>query len=118
MAWPQEQIPDSDDVFMRVHESFVKNGEYQPGVFRDHEGGMSTNWQKYCPTAEDSRQKASTPANYGVLQMNVSDIRRGPEIVTHTPLPNDRSHTDVIGNKKLTAERFRLHKLSHWALRI
>jgi hypothetical protein len=42
LSWPIEEIPETDELFMRVHRTFVVNGALIPGAFRDHGGGMST----------------------------------------------------------------------------
>jgi len=78
---------------------------------------MSANWQKYCPTAQDSRSKGKQPNNpaFGVVSLSVGGVRQVPLAVDHTPTPKDRSHTTVVGNK--TAEvREKLTRLAKWEL--
>ena len=99
--WVFELIPDEDLLYMRAHKSFYRSGSLQPGVFRDIEGAMSTNWQKYCATAVEARCLARVPTDNGVVSFSVHTLRAIPLTVTHSPdesLP-DRSHTDVIGEK-------------------
>jgi hypothetical protein len=119
--WPKEDIPDQDTLFMRVHVNNTdEQGEPAASAFRDHGGGMSTNWHKYCPTAEEARQKASHPDRNGVVQFMVSAIREIPSLlVEHAPdhVRRDRSHTDVIGEKD-EETRFKLRKACHWAIRV
>jgi len=118
--WPQEVIPNSDILFMRVHRNFVEDGELQPNAFRDQGAGMSTNWQKYCVTAEEARRRATkNPQNNGVVRLGVGPIRNIPLTVEHTPdwALEDRSHADVIGQK--TAEvRMRLLDIAEWAIKL
>lgn len=117
--WPTEVIPDEDTLYMRVHVNNVKDGQLQPGAFLDHEGSMSANWQKYCPTPEDARAKARNPAKNGVIRAVVRDVRAIPLAVEHSPdlQRGDRSHTSVIGAK--TAEvRIKLYDAFQWSLRI
>ena len=51
-AWPVEDIPDGDKLFMRVHRNWCPGGDLSPGVFRDHGGGMSTDWERYSTPQE------------------------------------------------------------------
>src|SRR3974390_1478453 len=53
-AWPKEDIPEEDRIFMRIHLATFRCAKDQappPGVFRNHKGGMSVDWEKYA-TAE------------------------------------------------------------------
>ena len=113
IAWPEEDIPDDNGLFMRAHRAFWQAGELQPGVFRDQGGGMSTNWARYCPTAEDCRSRATSPDDNGVVSMLTGAVRGVPLTVKHTPdvSRNDRSHTDVIGDKKAAGVRVKLLKI-------
>ena len=61
------------------------------------DGGMSTDWSKYA-TAVDCRMRGVNPAKNGVVQLAVDGVRACPPMsVLHTPRPQHRSHTDVIG---------------------
>lgn len=115
--WPKEEIPDRDALFMRVHRGYVDNGELQPGVFRDQGDGMSTNWQKYCPTPEEAWRQAKSPENNGVIKLVVGPIRSIPLLVEHTPdlVRRNRSHTDIKG-KKTSEVRLKLLELFEWSL--
>jgi hypothetical protein len=117
--WPQEVIPDTDVLYMRVHKNNVKDGEVQPGAFVDHEGAMSTNWQKYCHSPVEARSKARKPIDNGVLSAVTGDLRAVPLVVEHTPdeQRNDRSHTDVRGEKSPEV-RLKLYDAFSWRLRI
>jgi hypothetical protein len=83
-SWPQEDVPDSDHLYMRVHRVFEVDGELQPGVFRDHppkgeSRAMSTDWSKYA-TPEETLRRAKSPSDNGVIGMVVGDPwRPGPE---------------------------------------
>lgn len=114
--WPTEEIPDADTLYLRVHQRSAPGGDLLPGAFRDHEGGMSTNWQKYCPTAAEARNKARNPALNGVVSLLVQAVRKVPLSVKHTPLITDRSHTDVIGEKDAEA-RAKLMEIFRWEIR-
>lgn len=99
-AWAPEDIPDPDNLYMRAHRSYFRDGKLQAGVFRDHGGGMSTNWHKYCSSIE-ARQRAKNPRDNAVIGLRAFDARQVPLEVRHTPniALGDRSHTDVIGEK-------------------
>ncbi|MES2460652.1 MAG: hypothetical protein V4671_08705, partial [Armatimonadota bacterium] len=62
--------------------------------------GMSTNWDKYS-TAEEARLGTrKPPEEYAVVRLPVQGIRDLPsQSVAHTPIPQNRSHTDVRGEK-------------------
>jgi hypothetical protein len=85
----KEEIPDENFLYMRVHKNQLDNGEPIPGAFKNRPqstNGMSTDWDEYS-TAEDCRQRARTPADNAVIQMNVGEVRQIPfQIVTHTPI--------------------------------
>jgi hypothetical protein len=108
---------------MRVHKQHVQNGELQPGVFKDVDGGMSVNWQKYS-TPTQARLRAKNPAVNGIIALrNAGDVRRivaeqSPLRVEHTPEPDDRSHTEVFGNKKAAGVRIALLDLHEWEIRV
>jgi hypothetical protein len=107
VAWTEENIPDEDVLFYRVHCNDMDGEKPKPGAFRNHprgdpNSGMSTNWSKYC-SAEQTRQNApQSPQNYAVVQLGVGKVREIPgQTVKHTPniALNNRSHTDVFGEK-------------------
>jgi len=94
-----EHVPNEDVLFLRVHPQNAPNGELQASAFKDIGPGMSTNWQKYCPTAADSKSLAAKPKGHGVVSLVVEPVRSIPLAVTHTPAKKDRSHTTVAGEK-------------------
>jgi hypothetical protein len=110
--WPREDIPKDHYLYVRVHQSWIKNNRVVPGFFQnrpsEHTGAMSTDWCKYS-TPEDTRCRAKKPEMNGVGQLLVSEVEDIPgQIVEHTPLQNDpaipdnRAHTDVKGPKEDT----------------
>lgn len=124
-AWPIESIPDADLLFMRIHRNNIVEGKPVVGVFINRgEGaqeGMSTDWSKYS-TAEQTRLRAQNPAwKGGVIQMVVGDVRKLPrQTVEHSPLPDNRSHTNVKGPKKESVEstqiRYLFMRIWKWAI--
>ena len=113
--WPSEEIPNADTLFMRAHKSHLATGQLAAGVFKDINGGMSTNWEKYC-TAQEALAKAKVPADNGIIRMVVGRVREIPLEVKHTPLSGDLSHTDVIGTKN-TEVRLKLLGIYSWAIK-
>ncbi len=103
-GWAPEEIPDADHLLMRVHRvNLNEDGSLKPGAFKDHGGGMSTDWDKYS-TAAATRLRAREPNANAVVSMNVGRVRAIPgQIVQHAPLPDNRAHTDVIGKKDAEA---------------
>lgn len=100
-TWEQEHIPDSDLLFVRVHRNWIDEvGQVMPGFFRDPE--MSSDWNKYSTPQETQQRAISSPvADNGVIQLSVGDVRGIPnQVVTHKPLPANRAHAEIQGEKK------------------
>ena len=117
LSWPAEYIPDTDVLFMRVHRTFVVNDTLIPGVFRDHGGGMSTDWGKYS-TEHDTLARSKKPTDNGVIEMNVSQVRAiQPLTVIHKPLVDNRAHADVSGEKS-TEVRVKLLRIARWLIKL
>lgn len=117
--WPQEDIPDGDILYMRAHKHNVKDGQLMPAAIKDHGDGMSVNWQKYCATPEQARALARNPKDNGVVQFVTGDVRSIDTLsVEHTPdeAANDRSHTDIKG-EKTTEVRSRLSRYCQWCIK-
>lgn len=80
----------------------MSDGEMNPNGFQPKVGPMSTNWARYC-TAEETRQGAAQktpPSAYTVVSMNVGRVRsEARQEVRHSPLADNRGHTDVIGRR-------------------
>lgn len=134
--WKEEEIPNEDLLYMRVHKSHIEpDGNIILIAFRNHvdpsdlfkEPGMSTDWQEYS-TAEECRQRAKDfgkdPNKYEVIQLNVGKVRGIPsQKVEHTPIyePHstppilNRAHTDVLGEKDEEA-RLTLLQISEQAI--
>lgn len=124
--WPVEDIPDTDRIFMRIHETHVKpkDGSISTGAFVDRGDAMSTDWEKYR-IPQQTRDAAKKPEKNGVVAMNVGKVRKieSPrQEVEHTPLhghkeiPDNRAHTDVRGEK--TEEvRLKLRRIATWMIR-
>lgn len=116
-AWPKEVIPDKDDLFMRVHKTWVRDGEPLPGAFQNREGGMSTEWSRYA-TPLETQNRHHTPLDNGVIKMRAGTVRELPgQTVEHTPLPSNRAHTDVYGEKD-TEIRKKFLRIFEWAIRL
>lgn len=115
-GWPVEVIPDCDRLYMRVHQTwFKRTGEIGTGAFQIHGGGMSTDWCKYS-TPRQTRERARTPRENAIVEMVVADVRAVPgQGVEHRPQPENRAHTDVIGQKDEEA-RVLLRRISKLVL--
>jgi hypothetical protein len=86
---------------MRVHwRNLGDDGTPNVGAFRDHCGGMSTDWNKYS-SAQETLNRARVPGHNAIIEMNVEDVRSIPhQSVQHSPCPENRAHTNVIGDKR------------------
>ena len=124
-AWPIEFVPDADLLYVRVHRNNIRDGKPVVGIFinrgeREQEG-MSTDWSKYS-TAEQTKLRATNPAwRGGVIQMLAGDVRKVPrQTVQHSPLPENRAHTDIKGPKKESVEgtqvRYLFMRIWKWAI--
>ena len=103
LTWQSEDIPNEDFLYMRVHKQnfTAKYPTFSPGVFVNRGGGMSTDWSYYS-TPDETRSRGKIPNDNAVIKMLVSDVRKiEGQTVIHTPdIPNNnRSHTDVFGEK-------------------
>ena len=115
--WAVEEIPGTDYLYMWGHHTQLKDGELQPGVFRDRDGGMSTDWSKYS-TPEDTRNRARIPNDNGIVSLTVDQVREIEGLkVEHSPIPDNRAHTDVIG-KKTPEVRMKLLRIFEWAIEL
>lgn len=118
--WPQEDIPDHNRLYMRVHRNNQVNGALAPGAFRDQppggeRPGMSTDWSRYA-APEDTLGRARKPEDNGVVEMLVGHVRAIPNLlVEHMPLPDNRAHTDVYGKKDVEV-RVLLQRACRWVI--
>ena len=98
--WAVEEIPDKDALFMRVHKTWFKTGAgISLKAFQNRAGGMSTDWSRYS-TAHETRERARRPGDNAVVQMITGEVRQVPgQHVQHSPVPANRAHTDVRGEK-------------------
>lgn len=127
--WSKEDIPDTANVFMRVHHGWINGEHIRPGVFRDHGSGMSVDWDKYASPA-GTLARAKVPEDNGVITMNVGRIRSEVELtVEHEPvqdgtidpatgnlIPPNRAHSEVLGEKN-TERRLKLTRIYSFAIR-
>jgi len=104
MDWPAEQIPDEDQLYYRVHRTYLRFDEIEPAAFTNRPKGsksMSVDWAKYT-TPEETRARARRPIENAVVQFVAGQVRAVPgQKVEHSPDPllGNRSHSDVIGEK-------------------
>lgn len=99
-AWPQEEVPDDAQLYLRAHRMFFYDEELAPGVFRDHGSAMSTEWDRYS-TPDEALQRAKAPNDNGIVALRAGDVRQilGADSVRHTPQADCRAHVDVVGEK-------------------
>ena len=113
-SWPLEYVPDTDDLYLRVHRAWLRDGSLGPGVFRNRQGGMSTDWSKYS-TPRHTQERARTPSESGVIALRTGSVREIPQRVEHDPLQGNRAHTEVFGEKDPEV-RLKLQRLARWML--
>lgn len=85
---------------MGVHKTWIgPNGDVPPSAFQNRGDGMSTDWSRYS-TPEQTRDRRRQPSENLVVRMNVGRVRQVPgQQVEHSPLPKNRAHTNVTGDK-------------------
>lgn len=119
LDFPAEFIPDADQVFMRAHRNFLRNGAITPSVFRAQGEGMSVEWGKYA-TPEETRNRARKPIDNAILALIAGEIRSKAGLgVNHTPLPENRAHSDVAlprDDEDLTEARIKLGRIATLAI--
>ena len=102
MDWLPEPIPDEDDIYHRVHKTWIKPDLIEPAAFANSPRGsasMSVDWSKYS-SAHETRARAKKPVENAVVLFEVGDVRAVPgQKVEHSPRSDNRSHSEVIGNK-------------------
>ena len=75
---------------------------------------MSTDWSKYS-TPEETRLRHKMPEANGVIQLQVGESASSRAARRAAPLPDNRAHTDVIGEKDVEA-RLSLYRIAQWAI--
>lgn len=124
--WPIENIPNTANLFYRIHKSNIIEGEVVPGAFRERgegkEKGMPTDWDKYT-TPADSLARSNTPKENGIVKFHVEKVRAiGSLEVIHNPdfSRNNRSHTHLKGIPKKgqlkTKVRLKLKRTFKWLI--
>ena len=101
LPWEKVFIPDGDRLYRRVHQKLVNaSGGIRAGAFTDHKGTMSTDWSKYSSPEETKHRASGLPAEeFAVVALPVGAVRSLGQLVEHDPLPENRAHTNVIGEK-------------------
>jgi len=116
-----EDIPDSDNLYYRVHKNDIREEEVLPGAFKERGEGMSTNWDKYS-SPEDLIKIATVPHDNCVIELNVGAVRTIEDLVViHAPIVDNQAHSHVIGiprNKSLkTKVRAKLQEIYEWRVK-
>jgi hypothetical protein len=82
---------------MRVHVKSLTERQLHPGIFRERQGAMSVDWERYS-SAEDTRGRALSPDENGVIALVTGDVRRIEGLsVEHEPLRSNRAHSGIHG---------------------
>lgn len=113
--WPKEHIPDPDHLYFRVHRQYVRqDGTVGPSAFENRGGAISTDWSRYS-TPIETRSRAKQPDDNGVVSLQAGLVRAIPQVVEHTPLAANRSHSDVVGDKSAEV-RAMLRRIAAWKI--
>jgi len=102
--WPVEEIPDDDSLYRRVHRVHWRRDSkepIEPGAFKNYpkgSDGMSVDWARYS-TPQETRARGKPDEN-AVVQLVAGEVRMlQTQQVEHTPITENRSHSEVIGQK-------------------
>src|SRR5437762_13408855 len=102
MDFSVEAIPNEDQLYCRVHKTYIKSDKIEPSAFTNRPKGsnsMSVDWAKYT-TPQETRARARAPSENAVVQFQVADVRALPgQKVEHMPLQDNQAHSGVIGEK-------------------
>lgn len=143
--WAVEPIPNEDNLYFRIHKSFIKNNREYPSESaftntpKDGDN-ISTDWSKYA-NPEQCRDLVSKiynnegipkdPRNYSIYSFGVGAVRNiksiTPEVI-HEPIfnnpeipgkPNNRAHSIIKTSKTGNDTRFRMElvELGNWEIR-
>lgn len=110
--WPEDDIPDGDDLFLRVHRSDMDaDGEPFPHAFRNQprgSNGMSVDWIRYTTPDKTRARGRKPPEEYAIVKFTAGQARAIPgQTVVHEPSVNNRAHSEVFGDKTTEVrERF------------
>ena len=110
---------------MRVHRNNVStSGEPNAVALRDHsppEGGrpgLSTDWCRYS-NPQETQARTGRPEKYGVVAMLAGTVRTIPGLtLEHDPLPDNRAHSNIYGDKKDQEIRVRLTRCLEWVIAV
>lgn len=118
--WEKELIPNPDRLFMRIHDSDIREGNLIPGVFREKgEGelkGMSTDWEAYS-TMQESRSRAKDPKVNSIISLIAGNVRSLNLSVDHAPEENNRSHTNIKGINVEVRLKLADQKMFSWEIK-
>jgi hypothetical protein len=95
-----EHIPDPDRMFMRVHAQWLRPPAraLHAGVFREIEGAISTDWEKYSSAQETRSRAKKNPSQNGVIALVAGDVRGIEGLsVEHEPIRSNRAHSGIHG---------------------
>lgn len=119
-------IPDGDNVYMRVHHQniILENNikVIRPVAFDPRgEGGLSVNWDRFS-SPEMTQCGSPKPQANNVISMEVSKIRKLDSAldVKHIPLDDNYSHSEIfnIPPRKPNGMKVRIQlmDISRWVL--
>jgi hypothetical protein len=121
-VWPKEDVPNGGNLYLRVHVNLVPDGKLHPNVFREQQGSMSTDWEKYS-TPEETQARTGEPEKNGVVALVAGGVRGIGLQVEHSPdvQRNNRAHTDVTGIgsgvRKTTMRAKLFQRFNQWLIK-
>lgn len=105
----EHKFEENDKLFYHISKSlFSPNYDFDdipPHAFTPVGNSLSTNWEKFCPTANDcltiktdSYREGRTPTTHGVGHFIVKDIKSIDFLeVKYDPSMKNKSHSSIFG---------------------
>jgi hypothetical protein len=127
-----EYIPNDHFLFYRIHKTYIQDKDIPPNAMKAKgEGGMSTDWSKYCDAAT-SLERAKNPKENAIVSFSVREVRELQGLsIKHRPVIEDHpkyglsenySHSEIDGipakNPFKTRIRAQLANIAKWEIKI
>lgn len=133
--WQKEDIPSTAYLFRYIHKSQLNKSEKKP-IPKAMDGGYETScdWDKYSSPEQSRALLASqkkmnkdefkNPEDYFIIKLLVQNIieKIPSQKVEHAPIQNDpvlpdnRSHSHIVGEKEDVEVRLKFIDICDWAI--
>lgn len=115
VPWDPEEIPEDDDLYTRVHQTWKGNdGSVSVKGFQFRDGERSADWEKYADPEETRAGHPENPAEeYGVASVAAADVYSEDSLdLEHAPRPDNRAHSNILREARDPEARVKLRRMS------